>query len=669
MEMTCSMCNSILSSSNLKFSCSHFLCNKCLSRKLLLSNFSPLTNTKCVEMKCTCGGTISVPYNVCLKNILNAEKQKKKNKFCIKHKEKTDTYCPTCRTWLCEECISTFHNDVYKNHKLATDDKVVTSKCFYHRENYNDLFCVTCNKLICHECVTDSSNPENLHKNHSTYTLEDYHKLIKDKKKYLKFKNYDECMRFIDTRENEITKDFSDKCNESKEYIEDIIKKMEELRDNYITKYDQELTNLKNIFSIVRESYKNYYKELDGEKIDLKSFEFIQNIKEQINNITYTPLNFNYIEDIYDSINNIKTSKYYNIKFNFKKLVYEKSQSIDTEEGITTIFPLKSIPKSFACGTTNGKIQIYSKEDDYEYALVSESGNQDKGSSINALIELKKTDKCLISGSSDKTIRIYNIEKKGEGNKSSYKLSCKKELYNNGIILSLIELSDGRIASSTSDNKIKIWYTNCKSFEDDNVVKIENSVKNQIKVVGYELCLAEASTLENDENNKQLISGSSNGDLKFWDTFSGKLGKSLKFNNSCVTCLININNHKLAVGYGDGVINIIDLFEISNYKVLSGHKSGINSICYLKWKLKLFSCSKDSTIKIWDLETMQCTNTLYKQHTSLIYGLIICGNDLISCGNDKTINIYSTGEGENDEYNDFEKDNDNDEEENYDKFV
>ena len=46
MEMKCSMCNSVLSSSNLKFSCSHFLCNKCLSRRLLLKKFSPLTTTK-----------------------------------------------------------------------------------------------------------------------------------------------------------------------------------------------------------------------------------------------------------------------------------------------------------------------------------------------------------------------------------------------------------------------------------------------------------------------------------------------------------------------------------------------------------------------------------------------------------------------------------------------
>ena len=68
------------------------------------------------------------------------------------------------------------------------------------------------------------------------------------------------------------------------------------------------------------------------------------------------------------------------------------------------------------------------------------------------------------------------------------------------------------------------------------------------------------------------------------------------------------------------------------------------------------------TIKIWDLENLNCTNTFYRPHTSIIYGIIICGNDLISCSNDCSINVYSTGENEN------ENNNDLDEEENYDKF-
>ena len=655
MEMKCSMCNSILSNSNLKFTCSHFLCNKCLSRKLLISKLSPLTTTKCVEMNCSCGGKITVPYSTCLKNISGVEVQKKKDKLCKNHKNKSDSYCPICRLWLCRECISSFHSEYFKNHKLCPEDKMLTSKCFYHRNNTNEIYCKNCSKLICKQCLLDKSNPENDHSNHGTYTLDEYHNLIRNKKKRLKYKSYEEIMKFIDAKEIEITKDFSDKCEESKNYIEDAIKKLDDIKNNYISKYEQQINNLKNIFGIIRQSYSNFYKEMEGDKIDLYSFDFISKINGELNNIIYVPLNFDLIKSIHTSLDKINQSKYYNIKFNFRALFYEKNQTIDLDEGVTSICPLKSISKSFACGTSNGQIKIYTKEDDYEYSLVAETkiDNRNSRYSVDSLIELKKIDNCLLSVSNGKTIKMWAIDISSNQDNKTNRLSCKKEINNEGIVLSILELNDGRIASSTSDNKIKIWNLN-----DKEEIKIENQNNNLI--VCYEACLVEASIFENDENNKQLISGGRKGRLKCWDIYSGKLGKIFECNNSLITCIININNHILGIGTGDGIIIILNLYDENNKKYLLGHKNSINSICYLKTKQNLFSCSKDMTIKIWDLETLKCTNTFYRQHTSIIYGIIICGNDLISCSNDCSINVYSTGENENN--------NDLDEEENYNEF-
>ena len=661
MEMKCSFCHSVLSKSNLKFSCSHFLCNKCLSRKLLLSNFSPLTTTTLVVMKCDCGGNITVPYSTCLNDILASDVQKKKNKYCNKHNAISDTYCPECRLWLCSECISSFHYEYFKNnHKLCPEDKMITSKCFYHRENTNDYFCKTCDKLICHKCISNTTDTDNLHNNHKTYSLEEYHKMIKNKKKYLKYKNYDEIMRFIDSRENEITKDFGDRCQESKKYIEEAINKLQNLKNNYISKYNQQLTNLKNIFSIIRQCYQNFYKELDGDKIDFASFDFISQINNDLNNISYTPVNFDLIESIHHSLNEINSSLYYKIKFHFKKLFYKKSQSIDNnKKGITAICPLKFMPKAFACGTIDGKIQIYAKEDGKRYSMITES-KKGHNNSINVLIELKKNinneknEKYLLSGSNDKNIGIWTIEtssnQQNKDKNTKYSLSLKKEISNDGIILSILELTDGRIASSSSDKKIKIWYVNGKKED----IKIENDE------LGFEACLAEASTLENDEFNKSLISGGNSGKIKCWNIFSGTRDYMIECNCSIITCMININNHTIAVGTGEGPIIIVDLFKENNQKYLFSHKKCVNSICYLKSKDRLFSCSKDMTIKIWDLDTLTCTNTLYRQHKSIIYGIIVCENDLISCSNDGTINAYSIDENDND--------SDNDEEENYDKF-
>ena len=83
---------------------------------------------------------------------------------------------------------------------------------------------------------------------------------------------------------------------------------------------------------------------------------------------------------------------------------------------------------------------------------------------------------------------------------------------------------------------------------------------------------------------------------------------------------------------------------------------------YLNKNHNLFSCSKDLTIKIWNIDSFKCINTLRRQHTSNIYDIILCDNDLISCSNDHNINIYTIDETEDDNHNEAS-------EEKYDDFA
>jgi WD40 repeat protein len=54
----------------------------------------------------------------------------------------------------------------------------------------------------------------------------------------------------------------------------------------------------------------------------------------------------------------------------------------------------------------------------------------------------------------------------------------------------------------------------------------------------------------------------------------------------------------------------------------------------------LVSCSFDNTIKMWDIETCECIQTL-TGHTNTIYELLILKNgNIISGSDDKTIEIW-----------------------------
>ena len=129
-----------------------------------------------------------------------------------------------------------------------------------------------------------------------------------------------------------------------------------------------------------------------------------------------------------------------------------------------------------------------------------------------------------------------------------------------------------------------------------------------------------------------------------------------------ITCITIINNHKLALGSDEGNIFIYDSFDKNGINTIIGHKNYINAMYYLNKNHNLFSCSKDLTIKIWNIDSFKCINTLRRQHTSNIYDIILCDNDLISCSNDHNINIYTIDETEDDNHNDAS-------EEKYDDFA
>ena len=644
--MKCSNCNCLLFSSDLKFSCSHFLCNKCLSRQLLLNKFEPLSSKKLVELTCSCKGNISVPFGECLKCISEIDNQKKYTKFCKEHKNKSDKYCPSCRLWLCEECISSFHNSTFKNHILCPASKLISTKCFYHKDYTNEIFCKDCNKFICKKCQTDESDPDNIHTNHATITLNEYKQIIKKKKKNLRFKNYDQCAQFINIKQEEIIKDFSNKCDEAKKIIDETIQKLGEIKKNYILKFEHEKNRLRDIFLIIKKSYENFYLELEQEnaELDLSSFNFITKINSELNNIIYKPKNFDQFETINSALKKIDISSYYDVKFIFGQNNYDLKQSIDIEEGVTSLCTLKSFEKSFACGTDKGKIKIFFyNEEEKEY---EESGNwsleNSSVGSITSLIELNKIENTLISGSNDKTLRIFRIEK----NENKCKITFKNSIENDGIILDIFQINDGRIAYSTSDNKIKILKYDNEAGE-TNVSEITNNVC-------FEKSLAEVQYFENDENNKKLVSGGRRGGIKIWDISSKKSDKNFSFGCKLITCIAIINNHKIAIGTENAVIIIFDYFDEKNIKYLYGHKKAINAMCYSNSIENLFSCSKDLTIKIWDLETLKCIKTLFNQHTSNIYDITFCDNELISCSNDGNINIYSSTENNEENYDDFD---------------
>ena len=88
--------------------------------------------------------------------------------------------------------------------------------------------------------------------------------------------------------------------------------------------------------------------EQENAELDLSSFNFITKINSELNNIIYKPKNFDQFETINSALKKIDISSYYDVKFIFGQNNYDLKQSIDIEEGVTSLCTLKSFEKSFS---------------------------------------------------------------------------------------------------------------------------------------------------------------------------------------------------------------------------------------------------------------------------------------------------------------------------------
>ncbi|XLR53109.1 hypothetical protein HN51_021368 [Arachis hypogaea] len=177
--------------------------------------------------------------------------------------------------------------------------------------------------------------------------------------------------------------------------------------------------------------------------------------------------------------------------------------------------------------------------------------------------------------------------------------------------------------------------------------------------------------------SNKLISGSTDGTVRAWDCNTGRCVHMIHL-NSQVTSLIsegpwifagvknavkawniqtgadvtldgpkgqvlslNVGNDILLAGAEDGVIYAWRCSFESPFKMvatLSGHSKPVVSLAIGCHKM-LYSGSMDHTIKVWDLDTLQCTMTL-NGHTDVVTSLICWDNFLLSASSDCTVNVW-----------------------------
>eukprot|EP00057_Strongylocentrotus_purpuratus_P020229 XP_011674703.1 PREDICTED: F-box/WD repeat-containing protein 7 [Strongylocentrotus purpuratus] len=227
----------------------------------------------------------------------------------------------------------------------------------------------------------------------------------------------------------------------------------------------------------------------------------------------------------------------------------------------------------------------------------------------------------IVSGSSDKTIKVWNI-------RTNSPWSVQTLVGHSGTVRCL-HLEGNRLVSGSTDTTIKVW--------DLSMQGSWSSIACRVTMTGHH-DMVRCIQVDDDK----VVSGSYDRTLKVWDIRTGQCRLTLSGHLGAVICL-QFDDLKIISGSADKTIKIWSLSSGLCMRTLMGHQ---NSVTCLQFDAsKIISGSLDSNLKFWDLKTGECTSTIdwvnAEGHTGVVRCLQADSWRIVSAADDRTLKVWN----------------------------
>jgi WD40 repeat protein len=192
-------------------------------------------------------------------------------------------------------------------------------------------------------------------------------------------------------------------------------------------------------------------------------------------------------------------------------------------------------------------------------------------------------------------------------------------------VTALVALPDGRLASGSEDNTIRLW--DPASGACAAVFEGHQGWVNAMAVL----------------SDGRLTSGSG-GTIRLWDPATGTCERGFEGHRDLVIALAVLGDGRLASGSSDKTIRLWDPASGACERVFQGHQARVNAMAVLS-DGRLASGSSDNTIRLWDPATGACKR-VFKGHQDWVNALAVLGDGRLASGSsDKTIRLWDPASG------------------------
>ncbi|KAI8079765.1 WD40-repeat-containing domain protein [Halteromyces radiatus] len=348
------------------------------------------------------------------------------------------------------------------------------------------------------------------------------------------------------------------------------------------------------------------------------------NSKHTISDIIYSAASQTLI-----AVTNDQNILFYSIPQQLKRI----KQVVGYNDEIVDIVYLGENETHLAAATNSEQLRVYDVETqncDIVY------GHKD----MILCLDRSKDGDVLVTGSKDKTARIWkiNLEAKESSDRYTCVGTCIGHTESIGAI-AFARKSNNFMITGGQDRTIKYWNLRDIKFDQTDSQQQEQQPHALYTHQAHE---KDINTISIAPNDRLFATGSQDKLAKVWNVDTGDLIGTCKGHKRGVWCVRFSNVEQvLATSSGDKTIKIWSLKEFTCLRTFEGHSNSVLRVDFLTAGLQLVSGGSDGLVKLWTIKTNECVGTL-DNHTEKVWALAIRKDEkmITSAGADSVINFW-----------------------------
>uniref|UniRef100_A0A8D8K872 WD repeat-containing protein 3 n=2 Tax=Culex pipiens TaxID=7175 RepID=A0A8D8K872_CULPI len=185
---------------------------------------------------------------------------------------------------------------------------------------------------------------------------------------------------------------------------------------------------------------------------------------------------------------------------------------------------------------------------------------------------------------------------------------------------------DGRYVAVAAAEKVLVWNTRLGE-----------------KVLELTRDKQEVSYVRASPDGKHLAVGYTDGVIEVFELESRQSVCTFAAHRSAISAMnYDLIGMKLVSGGLDNDVVVSDVVAQAGKCRLVGHNAPITEACFMqRYHDVVISCSKDTQIKFWNIETQSCFKTIV-DHRTEVWGVVLMRNDdfLVAGSNDSQLSVY-----------------------------